>query len=297
MSPARHASITRSGRLSGSLPHTPGAAVDCEGVVHVYRAAGTDIAALRGIDLRVAAGGQIALLGPSGSGKSTLLTLLAGMRQPSAGAIRIDGRDIARLPPRQQRRYRAETVGSLLQGAADNLLPFASASANVRYAQRAHRRARLAAGPLLDALGLSGPLARRPVSELSPSQQQAAAIAVAMSNSPRLLVADEPTSQLDDAARDDVLDGLLGVVAQAGTTVVVVTHDDAVAARMQRTLHLQEGRIGSEEEASERLPVLGSDRSLHLPADLVAHWPPGLRLRVSAAGPDELRITPADPNG
>ena len=105
-----------------------------------YRAAGSDTAALRGLDLHVQAGQQLALLGPSGSGKSTLMSLLAGIRQPSAGVIKIDGRDIARLPERTLRRYRAETVGTLLQGAAENLLPFAGADDNVQFARRATGR-------------------------------------------------------------------------------------------------------------------------------------------------------------
>jgi putative ABC transport system ATP-binding protein len=270
-----------------------GASVECRGVVHVYRAAGTDTAALRGLDLHVAAGQQLALLGPSGSGKSTLMSLLAGIRQPSAGAIRIDGRDISRLPERTLRRYRAETVGTLLQGAADNLLPFVGAADNVRFARRATggRGRTEAVDELLEAVGVTGRSCRTPVEELSPSQRQAAAMAVAMANSPRLLVADEPTSQLGPAARDALLDALLAAVRRVGTTVVVVTHDADVAARMERTVHLREGRVGEEERNRERVAVLGADRSVQLPDHVVPHWPPGTHVRVTAEGPDELRLT------
>jgi putative ABC transport system ATP-binding protein len=277
-----------------------GAVVECVGVVHVYRAAGTDTAALRGLDLHAAAGQQVALLGPSGSGKSTLMSLLAGIRQPSAGAIRIDDRDIARLPDAELRRYRAETVGTLLQGAGDNLLPFASAEENVHFARRARRRSRrtgasaVAVGDFLDAVGVEGHSRRIPVRHLSPSQRQAAAMAVAMSNSPRLLVADEPTSQLDPVSRDALLDALLAVVERIGTTVVVVTHDAAVAMRMQRTVHLRDGRVGEEERNQERLAVLGADRSVQLPDSVAGHWPAGTHVRITAVGPDELRVTRAD---
>jgi putative ABC transport system ATP-binding protein len=270
-----------------------GAAVECEGVVHVYRAAGTDTAALRGLDLRAEPGSQVALLGPSGSGKSTLMSLLAGIRQPSAGAIRIDGRDIARLPDRELRRYRAETVGTLLQGAADNLLPFATAEQNIRFARRAvlrRRRDLVGVDELLDAVGVSGRSRRHPVRHLSPGQKQAAAMAVAMANAPRLLVADEPTSQLEPHSRDALLDSLLAVVEQIGTTVVVVTHDGAVAERMQRTVHLRDGRVGEEERNRERLAVLGADRSVQLPANLAHDWPPGTHVRITAVAPDELRV-------
>ena len=273
-----------------------GATVECSGVVHVYRAAGSDTAALRGLDLHVQAGQQLALLGPSGSGKSTLMSLLAGIRQPSAGVIKIDGRDIARLPERTLRRYRAETVGTLLQGAAENLLPFAGADDNVQFARRATgRRGKTGAvDELLEAVGVTGRGRRTPVDELSPSQRQAAAMAVAMANSPRLLVADEPTSQLGPAARDALLHALLAAVRRVGTTVVVVTHDIDVAARMQRTVHLRDGRVGEEERNQERVAVLGADRSVQLPDHVVPHWPPGTHVRVTAEGPDELRLSRVD---
>ncbi|MGI8882056.1 MAG: ABC transporter ATP-binding protein [Jatrophihabitans sp.] len=280
----------RSGRGSST---TGGAAVEFSSIVHVYRAAGTDIAALRGIDLSVAPGQQVALLGPSGSGKSTLLTLLAGIRQPSAGEIRIDGQDIARLPERQLRRYRASAVGTLLQGAADNLLPFASAEDNIRYAQRAQSRRhrnRTPIGELLDAVGLAQDERRAPISALSPGRQ-GTAIAVAMANAPRLLIADEPTSQLDARSRDAVLDALLALVAGTGTTVLIVTHDPVVAARMQRTVHLRGGRVGAEDHDQERFAVLGADRSVQLPDQVASGWAAGIRLRVSEVSADELRIT------
>lgn len=278
---------------SGSA-HTGGAAVRFSGVVHVYRAAGTDIAALRGIDLSVEPGQQVALLGPSGSGKSTLLTLLAGIRQPSAGEINIDGRDISRLPDRELRQYRASTVGTVLQGAGDNLLAFANAEDNLRYAQRAQPRrdrSRMTIDALLDAVELAPADRNVPVGVLPPSQQQATAIAVAMANAPRLLIADEPTSQLDARSRDAVLDALLAVVARTGTTALIVTHDPAVAARMQRTVHLRDGRVGAEDHQRERFAVLGADRSVQLPEHLVPSWLTGTRLRVSAVTAEELRIT------
>jgi len=280
--------------MSGAAVH--GAEVVCAGLVHVYRAAGVDTAALRGVDLTVAPGQQLALLGPSGSGKSTLLTLLSGIRQPSAGKILLDGTDIARLPDRQLRAYRAATVGTLLQGAAGNLLDYATALDNVRHAQRARSRRDAArpAAALLDTVGVSGRAQSRPVRTLSPGQQQATAAAVALANNPRLLVADEPTSQLDPAGRDALLTALLDVLSQTGTTVIVVTHDSEVAARLHRTVHLRDGRVGAEEVARERFAVLGADYAVQLPEHLVADWPPGSRLRVTRGGPDELRITRQD---
>ena len=273
---------------------TRGAHVECVGLVHVYRAAGVDTAALRGVDLTVAPGQQLALLGPSGSGKSTLLTLLSGIRQPSAGKILIDGTDIARLPDRELRGYRAHTVGTLLQGAADNLLGYATAADNVRHAQRARVGPARPATMLLDAMGVSGRAQARSVRTLSPAHQQATAAAVALANDPRLLVADEPTSALDPAGRDTLLTALLAIVDEIGATVIVVTHDREVAARLQRTIHLRDGRVGEEEVARERFAVLGADRSVQLPEHLATDWPAGSRLRVARLGPNELRITRQD---
>ena len=273
-----------------------GARVECRGLVHVYRAAGTDVAALRGIDLTVPPGQHLALLGPSGSGKSTLMSLLSGMRQPSAGAILVDGRDIARLPEGRLRDYRAHVVGTLLQGGPSNLLPYASALENVAYARRARARGTepRPAAELLASLGLDRTAQRTPVEDLSPSGQQLAAAAVALANDPALFVADEPTSQLDPATRDAVLDAVIETTSAIGTTVVVVTHDRAVAARMERVVYLDSGRVGEEGHADERFAVLGVDRAVHLPAHLVEGWRPGSRVRVSAVSPDEIRLTRVD---
>ncbi|HEY0239790.1 MAG TPA: ATP-binding cassette domain-containing protein [Friedmanniella sp.] len=265
-----------------------GATVDCVGVVHVFRVAGTDVAALRGVDLHVDAGEHVALLGPSGSGKSTLLSVVAGLRRPSAGAVLIDGADIARASERRLYDYRAATVGLMLQGAASNLLPYTTPSENVAFATGRSG----ADNPVLRAAGLH--TERRRVAELDRAAQQATALAVAMAPEPRLLLVDEPTSQLDDQARDDLLDAMADVTRSAGTTVLMVTHDEEVAGRLERSVRMRAGRVGAEGERHDQYAVVGADGSIQLPEELLVTWPAGSRLEIRAVSDTraylELRI-------
>ena len=283
---------------SGVPVHAVGAAIRCEGVVHVYRVAGTDIAALRGIDLTVDAGERVALLGPSGSGKSTLLSVLAGLRQPSAGRVLVDGEDIGRATPGRLRKYRADTTGLVLQGTATNLLPHCSVRQNVRLAMDSGATVpgRWPDDHLLDQLG---PLALtdrldEPVGPWPVARQQLAALVVALAKGPRLLLADEPTSHLDPRERDAALQLISAWAARAGSTVVVVTHDQVVAEHFGRMVHLRDGRVGAEATPHQRYAVVAADGSVQLPEELLAAWPAGIRVRVEGAGPDEIRLHRAD---
>lgn len=263
--------------MNPSVPEPQaGAIVDCVGVVHVFRVAGTDVAALRGVDLHVDSGEHVALLGPSGSGKSTLLSVVAGLRRPSAGAVLIDGDDIARASERRLYDYRAATVGLMLQGAASNLLPYTTPSENVVFATGRSG----ADNPVLRAAGLH--TERRPVAELDRAAQQATALAVAMAPRPRLLLVDEPTSQLDDQERDDLLDAMSEVTRSAGTTVLMVTHDEEVAGRLERSVRMRAGRVGAEGERHDQYAVVGADGSIQLPEELLLTWPAGSRLEIRA---------------
>jgi putative ABC transport system ATP-binding protein len=261
-----------------------GAVVDIVGVVHVFRVAGTDVAALRGADLHVDAGEHVALLGPSGSGKSTLLSIVAGLRRPSAGEVLIDGVDIARASERRLYDYRAMTVGLMLQGAATNLLPYTTAAENVAFATGTPA----ADNPVLQAAGLVND--RRPVARLDRAAQQATALAVAMARRPRLLLVDEPTSQLDDTARDRLLDAMSEVTRSHGTTLLMVTHDEAVASRLERSVRMRAGRVGSEGERDEQYAVVGTDGSVQLPEELLEAWPPGSRVEITAVSPTRIHL-------
>jgi ABC-type lipoprotein export system ATPase subunit len=183
----------------------------------------------------------------------------------------------------------------MLQGAMRNLLPYVSAAENVRFAQSGVPKARRAglAGPreLLDMVGLAGH-ARTIPPDLAPGARQRLAIATALANGAGLLLADEPTSQLDTAARDEVLD-VLSAVNRAGRTVVVVTHDPDVGGSMGRTVTIRDGRVGAEGRRGEEYSVVGRDGSVHLPPDVLDEIVPGTLLRVELLDGTTVRLTPA----
>jgi len=259
-----------------------GLAIRTRGLVHIYHAEGHDVAALSGVDLTVAAGEMVGLLGPSGSGKSTLMSLLAGIFRPSAGKVFVGESELSTAAPRDLDRLRATDVGLMLQGAARNLLPQATPADNVRFAQhRARREGRDLADPseVLADLGLAEH-ADEPLDRLTPGGLQLAAVAVAVSTRPGLLLCDEPTSQLDHAARDQVLDALAHVNATYGTTVVLVTHDPDVARVLPRTVTIRDGRIGGEGRSGEEYAVVTADGFLPLLGHVRDKLPPGTLVRI-----------------
>jgi putative ABC transport system ATP-binding protein len=217
------------------------------GLVKSYHRGEQDLAVLQGIDLDVAAGEFVALMGPSGSGKSTLLNLIAGIDQPSAGTIEIGGVDIATLGEGELADWRAAHVGFIFQ--FYNLIPVLSAFENVELPllltglTARQRRERVA--QVLDLVALSDRADHLP-SELSGGQQQRVAIARALVGDPTLIVADEPTGDLDRVTGEEVLSLLEQLVAELGKTIVMVTHDPKAAARAQRLVHLEKGVLVDE---------------------------------------------------
>jgi putative ABC transport system ATP-binding protein len=221
-------------------------AVRGQGLTHVYRSEGAEVTALRGVDLEVAHGETLALLGPSGSGKSTLLSLLAGLFRPTGGRLVVEGRDLARAAERERAAFRARDVGVVLQSPGRNLLPYANALENLLFVQRTGGRGRAArrrrAREMLALVGLAD-AAPKPMRALSGGEQQRLAVAAALCNEPRLLLADEPTSQLDEDNSARLAELVRAVNRELGTTVVVVTHDPMVGAAMERTLTLAAGQL------------------------------------------------------
>jgi putative ABC transport system ATP-binding protein len=260
-----------------------GLAVACRRVVHIYRAEAGDVVALAGVDLSIGPGETLALVGPSGSGKSTLIALLAGLMRPSAGRVNIGTYDMGKLSDGEIARLRGTEIGVVLQGAARNLLPYASLHRNIWLAQRrAARTSGLALDDpdrILDLVGLSG-RGRAVLADLPPGARQRAALAVGIAASPGLLLVDEPTSQLDSAGRDEVLAVLETVNAERGTTIVVVTHDTEVGVRLGRAVTIRDGRVGAEGRDGRDFAVVAGDGTVQLPPDMLSMYPPGTLFTV-----------------
>ena len=280
---------------------TGGLGVSCRGLVYIYRLEGYDVVALAGVDLDIAAGESVALVGPSGAGKSTLLALLAGLLRPAAGRLTVGPHDLVQAGPAELQTLRATDVGVVLQGAGRNLLPYLNAEQNVRFAQRgapADRRRDLPAPrDVLAMVGLSGRGRNRVrPARLSPGERQRLALAVGLAGRPGLLLADEPTSQLDLRARDEVLMAL-DAVRRAGTTVVVVTHDPGVGRWMGRTITIRDGRVGAEGRRGEDFAVVGRDGTVHLPQEVLRMLPPGTLVGVEPQPDGTVLLIPApDPS-
>ncbi len=222
-------------------------AVEAHEVTRTYQLDGLSVPALRGVTLTVPAGDYAAIIGPSGSGKSTLMHLLGGLDRPTSGTLLLAGRDVSRLDPTELADLRNRTIGFVFQ--AFHLLPRTSAVDNVAlplvYAGvRAGERRRRAAA-LLDRVGLGHRLGHRP-NQLSGGEQQRVAIARALVTGPSLLLADEPTGNLDSATGADVLRLLEELNRESGVAVVLVTHDGEVAARARRQIRMRDGVIVEE---------------------------------------------------
>ena len=258
-----------------------GLRVGTRGLVHIYRSEGHEVAALSGVDLRVEPGEMVGLLGPSGAGKSTLLSLLAGVFKPSAGKIHVGEIELSTATGKELDELRSRDISLMLQGAGRNLLPYYTPAENVRFAQGAARKAGKDlpdAEVVLADVGLES-VADRPLSELTPGHLQLAALAVAMAPRPGLLLADEPTSQLEHEARDRVLDRLDQLNRDLGTTVVIVTHDPDVAGRLPRTVTIRDGRVGGEGRSGEEYAVVTPDGFLPLPGHVRERLLPGTLVR------------------
>jgi putative ABC transport system ATP-binding protein len=258
--------------------------VRCDNLMQIYGAEGQTVTALRGVDLTVAEGETVALLGPSGAGKSTLLWLLAGLLRPTAGLVEVCGVKVADLKPAEATRMRMREVGVVMQTPGRNLLPYETALGNVLFAQAPARKTRAGtrrqtAASLLEAVGLQQH-ASRAAGRLSGGEQQRLAVAVALANGPQLLLADEPTSQLDRDSAALVIKLLQMASGDFGTTVIVVTHDQHVGKAFGRTITIRDGKVGAEGHDGEEYLVVGRDGSVQLPPDLVDALPPGTLARA-----------------
>jgi ABC-type lipoprotein export system ATPase subunit len=274
----------RGATAAGGELTTGAVEVHLSGVVHIYPSPEGDVVALRGVDLDIRAGESVALLGPSGAGKSTVLGLLAGEFQPSAGSVRIGDLDLDRARSDVLATLRSRDVSLVVQGAHANLLPYATAAQNVWFAQHGARRRGqsldLSPGELLDLFGLAA-VADVPAAQLSAGEQQRLALVAGIATLPRLLLLDEPTSQLRDRERDEVINAVVEIHGRLGMTVVVVTHDGDVASRLERTVTIRDGRVGAEGRQGREYAVVGRDGSVHLPPDVLDLLPPDSLVHVT----------------
>jgi ABC-type lipoprotein export system ATPase subunit len=223
--------------------------VTCDNLVKIYKVADLEVVALQGLDLEVMPGEMIAIVGASGSGKSTLLNILSSLDLPSAGKCFVDNQDLTRLSSAQRVHYQRYTVGHVWQQSGRNLLPELSIQANVELPQvlggvDPASRARRAV-ELLGLVGLKGMEQKRP-DQISGGEQQRAAIAVALANQPKLLLGDEPTGELDSTTAHEILTLLRTVNQELGITIIIVTHDIAIAAVVDRTIAIRDGRTSTE---------------------------------------------------
>ena len=279
--------------------------IECRDLFKIFKKAELEVVALRGLDMDVQPAEMVAIVGASGSGKSTLLNILSGLDRPSAGQVRVGARDLLNISDQELVQYRRLEVGFVWQATARNLVPYLSAKDNIELPQAIAgigsvvRRKRSL--ELLALLGIEEK-ADRAIHQLSGGEQQRLAIAVGMANNPPLLLADEPTGELDTQTAIQVFQLLKDVNRIYGVTVVVVTHYPGVAEHMDRVLHIRDGRISSESRldsdaeagATEEYLVVDRVGRLQLPQEYVDRLRMHGLASADIAG-QQVNIRPASP--
>ena len=221
--------------------------IECENLVKIYKTRETEVLALQGLELTVQQGELMAIIGNSGSGKSTFLNMIGGLDRPSAGRLIVDGKDLFKLSDRELVRYKRSTVGFVWQNNARNLLPYLTALENVQtpmlFARGGRRRQR--AEEVLALVGMAHRKNRR-LDQLAGGEQQRVAIALALANKPKLLLADEPTGAVDAKTAAYILDVFRRLNEELGLTIVIVTHDPNLARKVNRVVAIRDGKTSAE---------------------------------------------------
>ncbi len=255
----------------------------CEGLVKIFKVGEVEVMALQGLDLTIKQGELVGIVGASGSGKSTLMNVLGGLVRPSVGQAIVAGQNLLKLSSRELDNYRQVQVGFIWQQGSRNLIPYLSALENIKLpmtlAGRAGRKADDRARYLLDLVGLEDRYHHKPI-ELSGGQQQRVAIAVALANEPQLLLADEPTGDLDSGTSDQVYELFQDLNRELGLTIIIVSHDPLIAEHVGRVVAIRDGKMASEtvrrrkdanqqtdDEHFEELIVLDSAGRLQIPKE------------------------------
>jgi len=219
----------------------------CENLVKIYKTQDIEVVALQGLDLTVAKGELMAIIGNSGSGKSTLLNMLGGLDKPSAGSLMVNGRDLLKYTDRDMIDYKRNTVGFVWQNNARNLIPYLTAIENIELPMviSSKKKKRQRALELLEQVGLSHRKNSK-LHQLSGGEQQRIAIAIALANSPKLLLADEPTGAVDTKTAAHILELFRKLNRETGITIVIVTHDRLISKHVDRVVAIRDGRTSSE---------------------------------------------------
>ena len=280
----------------------------CEDLFKIYKTEELEVVALRGLDLKVARGEMMAIVGASGSGKTTLLNILAGLDQPSAGQVRVGERDLLTTTEDDLVHYRRSEVGFVWQQTGRNLIPYLNALQNVEVPMildgATRRQARQRGEYLLEQVDLMGKRKNRP-DQLSGGEQQRVAIAVSLANNPPLLLADEPTGELDSATADQVYGVFRKLNEAMGVTLVVVTHDPAIAQRVDRVIAMRDGRTSTElvrraafsrgqGELVEEFAVVDRSGRLQIPREHIESLGIGERARLELSD-DHVEVRPEQP--
>ena len=292
-----------------SVTVAPAPYIHCEDLFKIYKTEELEVVvALRGLDLRVQRGEMMAIVGASGSGKSTLLNILAGLDQPSAGRVTVGERDLLTVTDDDLVDYRRSEVGFVWQQTGRNLIPYLNSRQNIEVPMilegRSGRDAGERAAFLLDEVGLGDKSNRKP-NELSGGEQQRVAIGVALANNPPLLLADEPTGELDSATADEVFQVFRRLNESMGVTIVIVTHDRQITSRVDRVVAMRDGRTSTEivhyvqfargqGETTEEFAVVDRSGRLQIPREYLDDLGIDRRARVEISQ-DHVEVRPEKP--
>ena len=221
----------------------------CDGLVKIYKSDGVEVMALQGLDLEIKRGELVAIIGKSGSGKSTLLNMIGGLEKPTAGRLYVDGNDLFAMSEKKLVDYRKSTVGFVWQNSSQNLFPYLTAVQNVeatKYFEKENEKKRHErAMHLLELTGIAHKADAFPT-QMSGGEQQRVAIAVALTNDPKILLADEPTGAVDGKTSDMIQDLFRKLNAELGITIIIVTHDISLANKVSRVIMISDGKISTE---------------------------------------------------
>jgi ABC-type lipoprotein export system ATPase subunit len=259
----------------------------CENLVKVYKPANLEVIALQGLDLVIQAGEIIGIIGSSGSGKSTLLSVLGGLDKPSAGRCLVNGKDLLKMSENDRTLYRRESVGFVWQQGARNLVHYLSAAQNVELPMMLAGKMNIKAmhkrtDDLLEAVGLADRKHHK-MSGLSGGEQQRVAIAVALANAAPLLLADEPTGELDTRTALTVYQALHDIRTRYGVTILIVSHDRNIAHYVDRVMGIQDGKVATETTAAlqgEARLMLDSAGRLQIPKAMRERYGIGSRVAL-----------------